>query len=73
MVDFLSIGIVGAFLSIAFQQFKSVYGIKAKIWMVVLSIVVGSIYYFLSQTIWWESIVGVLVSASTVYALFLKQ
>lgn len=73
ITDFLAIGIVGAALSMVFQYFKTTSGFKAKVWTVVLSVIVGSTYVYFRQTVWWETIVGVLVASSTVYALFLKS
>lgn len=73
--DFLSIAIVGAFLSIAIQFIKNKFSMNTnmvKLMTILLAILVGGSYYFLSQTAWWQSILGVLAASSTVYALFLK-
>ena len=43
-----------------------------KLMTILLAVFVGIVYYFLSQTIWWQTILGVLAAASTVYALLLK-
>lgn len=75
ITDFLAIGIVGAFLALIIQAIKSKFGldsVKTKIITITLAIVFGSAYYFLSQTIWWQSILGVLAAASTVWAYILK-
>jgi len=69
ITDFLAIGIVGVFLSLIFQYVKGKY---AKLWIVLLSIVIGGAYVYFRQTVWWVTIVQVLMAASTVYALFLK-
>jgi type IV secretory pathway VirB2 component (pilin) len=69
IADFLAIGIIGAFLSLIFQYVKGKY---AKLWIIVLSIIVGGAYVYFRQTVWWVTIVEVLMAASTVYALFLK-
>lgn len=71
--DFIGISIVGIVLSIAFNYFKATSGIKSKLWAVGLSIVVGAIYVLLRDTVWWTTMLGILASASTVYALFLRE
>lgn len=71
--NFLAIGIVGSALSLAFQYFKTVSGTKAKVWSILLSVLVGGVYTFLVDTVWWTTIVGVLAASSTVYALFLNN
>lgn len=74
--NFLAIGIVGVFLSLTIQIIKKVFGTsnsKTKVITIVLSIAVGSFYYFLKDTIYWQTIVGVLAAASTVYALFFNN
>jgi len=73
ITDFIGISIVGAALSIAFQYFKATSGTKSKLWAIGLSVVVGVVYVFLRDTVWWTTILGVLASASTIYALFLKE
>ena len=73
--DFLSIAIIGAVLSIVIQFIKNKFGMNAnmiKLMTILLAVFVGIVYYFLSQTIWWQTILGVLAAASTVYALLLK-
>lgn len=74
--NFLAIGIVGVFLSLAIQIIKKVFGTsnsKTKVITIILAVAVGSFYYFLKDTIYWQTIIGVLASASTVYALFFNN
>lgn len=74
--DFLAIGVVGAGVSTAIDIIKMRYGTspnKTKIVTILLSIIIGAGYYFLRETQIFATIVGVLVSASTFYALVLKQ
>lgn len=74
--DFLAIAIVGATVSFAVQWVKARYNMgsnASKLSAIGLSVVVGSIYWFLRETAIWESILGVLASASTVYAMFFKE
>ena len=72
ITEFLAIGIVGAVLSMVFQYFKTTSGLKAKLWTVGLSLAVGGVYVWIRDTVYWETVVGILASASTVYALFIK-
>jgi hypothetical protein len=73
ITDFLGIGIVGTVLSLVFQYAKTTSGMKSKLWMAGLSVVIGTGYFFLRQTNYFETVLGVLASASTIYSLFLKQ
>lgn len=74
--DFLAIGIVGAALSLLIEWITNKYETNAaggKAVAIIASIVVGGVYWALSGTVIWESILGVLAAASTVYALFIKK
>lgn len=74
LTNFLGIAIVGTALSIALEWITKSFGATgSKLITVGLSILVGGVYYFLSSTPWWGSILGVLGTASTVYALFIKK
>lgn len=76
MQDFLSIAVVGSALAMAIQFIKSKYGLdslKTKAVTLALSVILGGAFYFLSQTPWWQTILGVLAAASTFWAFFLKQ
>lgn len=69
---FLSIGIVGAALSFATQWLQDKYGVEGantKAIAIVGSVVLGGFVWFLQGTAVWASILGVLASASTVYAM----
>lgn len=74
--DFLAIGIVGATLSLAIQYFKNKWGVEA--WLtrgltVFLALGIGAGYWVIRDTAYFPTVVGILTSASTVWALFLKQ
>lgn len=74
--DLLQIGIVGAALSGVVQLLKAKLGtdsLKTKLLTVGLAVVTGGTYWLLRDTDLLKTIVGVLVSASTVYALLLKK
>lgn len=76
ITDFLAIGIVGVALSILIELIQAKYGTgknATKILIIALAIAVGSIYYFLRETSYWQTIVGVLTAASTVYAFFFSN
>lgn len=69
---FLSIGIVGATLSLAIQYLQDRYGVagsETKLISIVGSVVLGGIIWVLQGTEIWASILGVLAAASTVYAM----
>ena len=74
--DLLQIGVVGAALSGLVQVLKAKLGtdsLKTKLLTVGLAVLVGGAYWLLRDTNLWKTILGVLASASTVYALLLKK
>lgn len=73
--SFLSIGIVGAFLSWGTQLLQDKFGVEGRetqIIAIVGSILLGAAVWFLQGTAIWASILGVLAAASTVYAFVFK-
>ena len=73
--DFVGIGIVGMALSLIVEGIKMKWGPTSnttKALTVVLALVLGTGYYFLSNTIWWQTILGVIAAASAFYAFLLK-
>lgn len=71
--QFLSIGIVGASLSFLVQWLQNKFGVEGsetKVIAIVGSTILGGVIWFLSTTPIWATILGVLASASTVYAMF---
>ncbi len=76
METFLQIGIVGTALSFLIQWIKIKFGtdsMKTKGITILLSVFLGAVIYFLAGTTIWLAIVGVLTTASTVFAFFLKS
>jgi len=73
LVDFLAISVIGALLSLAFEYFKSTKGTSSKLWAIGLSVVVGGVYVFVRDTVWYSTILGILAASSTIYALFLNN
>ena len=74
--QFLQIGIVGVALSFIVQFVKERYGTDSdvtKVLTIGLAIMLGAGYYFLVGTSLWVPIVGILSSATTFYALFIKN
>lgn len=75
ITDFLSIGIVGATLSLIVSWLKAQLGVdgwKTKALTILLSVLVGGAYVLLRDTVLWQTIIMILGAASTVYAIFLK-
>ena len=73
--ELLSIGIVGATLSLFIEWAKNKFGTNStgsRILAIGLSCLVGFAYVYLRNTDLWATIVLVLSSASAVYALFFK-
>lgn len=73
---FLGIAIVGAALSLVIEWVTNKLGTNSagsKAVAIGLSILVGGAYWYLSSTAIWQSILGVLAAASTVWALFINK
>ena len=73
--NFLSIGFVGASLSVLIEYIKSKYGItssKSKALVLVLSFIFGMLYVTFNGTAIFQTVTMVLGSASTIYSLFFR-
>lgn len=76
MQEFLEIAVIGSALALVIQLIKTKFGldsVKTKILTLSLSVLLGASYYFLSQTAIWQTILGILASASTVWAFLLRD
>lgn len=74
--QFVSIMIVGVGLSLLMEWISRKFGVNggaAKALTLLLSLAVGSIYVWIKDTAYFQTIVLVLTTASTVYALILKK
>lgn len=72
----LEIAIVGAILAGIIQFLKNKFGTEGwqtKVLTVLLALIVGAGIYFFQNTSYWETVMGVLTAASTVWAFFLKK
>lgn len=75
IIDILNIAIVGGAISIFVEYIKNKTGnnpFYIKLFTIVLSVVLGAVYYFYSGTEIFVSIIGVLSAASTIWALLIK-
>jgi len=73
---FLAIGIIGVIMSLVIEFIKKKFSSKPLVTKgitVALAVVLGTVYYFLSTTVYFASVLGILGVASTVYAFFLKK
>lgn len=71
-----AIGVVGALVSIGIQWLKNKFGIasnKTKLITIGVSILIATIWYLFSTSDWFINAVGILATASTVWALILKK
>ena len=74
--DFIGIAIVGSALSLGIEYLKAKIeptSFGARIITIGFALMIGGIYYALANTVLWQTILGVLASASTFYAIFLKK
>jgi hypothetical protein len=71
---FTQIGIIGAALSVFMEWLTQKYEVNspaAKITVIGLSVAIGIVYWFLARNVeLLKSVIGILASASTVYAIF---
>jgi len=74
LIDFLAIPIVATGMSIAINAMKGAMPeVSPKFLTVLMSLLVGAAYYYVSDTSFFVSFLGILSAASTVYGLFLKE
>lgn len=72
--EILNLGIMGGITSMLLELITSYMGKTAsKVATVLLSLVVGSVYVLFADASWFATVLGVLVSASTAYAFFIKK
>ena len=74
--DFLGIGIVGVLASVLIEAITKYAGTKplaAKLLSVGVALVFGTAYFFVRQTVWFPTVLGILAISSTVYALFFNK
>lgn len=74
--EFLQIAVVGALLSVAFEMLHKRFNLSkqgSKLAVIGLSLIVGTVYYFLVDTVYWQAVTGILMASSTVYALLLNK
>jgi hypothetical protein len=72
----LEIALVGVALSAIIEVVKNKFGTEGYITKAItigLALLIGGIIYFLQDTAFWETFLGVLATASTVYAFLLKK
>lgn len=72
----VTIGIIGVVASLIMEGIKKYFGtsgFESKVAVVVVSLIGGAVYYFLKDTGMWTSFMGILATASTFYAFFLKK
>ena len=73
MDAFLTIGIVGSLIPFLVEKMKEKFGDEnARGFVILLSIALGTIIWFLSHTPIWQTILGCLAAASTVYSYVIK-
>ena len=54
------------------RRFK-VGSYSARLITVIVSLTLGGMYYYASGAVWWQSALGVLAAASTMYAFLFKS
>ena len=72
---FLEIGVIGVALSLVVEYIKTkaTSDLDMRAVVLALSVVVGTGYWIVADTAYYQSVIGVLSAASTVYAIFLKR
>lgn len=76
LIDILGLSVVGSMISIVFDLFKDKLT-KNRLYkqgaIVILSILIGGVYYFLNNTNLMASILGVLAASQVAYNFLLKN
>jgi len=74
LTEILRLAVVGGLASWFLEYVtKKLNATQSKIVTVVVCLIVGTLYMWLSSTDWLPSVVGVLVAASTIYAFYFKK
>jgi len=74
ITEILSLAIVGGVASLFIEYItKNLSSIKSKIATIIACFIIGTLYMWLMKTGLLASVTGVLVSASTIYAFFIKK
>jgi hypothetical protein len=76
MENFLDITLIGIIASLIIEGINRLWqfdSLKAKVATIVVSIVLGAFYFFMRNSNVWQDIIGILTTASAIYAFFLKQ
>lgn len=76
MQEFIAIGVVGAALSLFVEWVQARFGTDSRgtqLIAILGSVALGLIVWSITQTPYYQSILGVLASASTVYAMFFSS
>jgi hypothetical protein len=75
-MEFLEIMIVGVGLSAIVEIIKSQFGVngtKTKVVLIALALLMGAMMYFLSGTTYYQAVLGMLGTASMVYAFIIRD
>lgn len=73
MQDFVSLAIVGAFVSVVVQFIKSNTSVNPRIVVIGLSVVAGAGYFFLRDSSFWTSGSQVLLYANAFYGFIISN
>lgn len=74
LVDFLAIPIVGLGLSLIIEFLKGAFPeASARLITVIVCLIGGSAYWYLADTSYFTSLLGVLGAASTMYGFLVKS
>jgi biotin transporter BioY len=69
-----SIGILGVISSVILEWITAKFGPKmSRLLTIITAMVIGTIFTLYSGTEWLATIIGILMSASTVYSFFIKK
>jgi membrane associated rhomboid family serine protease len=75
-MDFTAYIVIGAVVSVIVQFLKNKYGTENYITIIIvagISVVAGSLYFFLKDTNYWQGIVSILGFAGAIYTYILKR
>lgn len=75
-LDFSAIAFLGVVATLVIEYMKKKWGegtFYSRTMVVVLSLLVGTAYYAIRDTVWYQTVLGVLAASSLVYGFFIAK
>ena len=76
IINLLSLGVIGTLITWLVDYLKTISylkGVRTKVVVAALSVVLGSVFALARDTEWWATAVVILMASQTVYGFFVKK